>query len=349
MTERQKLLGLDTDELGAVAVESGEKAYRGRQIAGWLYSRGAREIRDMKNLPTGFRAALEALYTVGRSQVVKAALSKDRTFKLLLKLSDGELIETVGMPYTDRFSCCVSTQAGCPVNCLFCATGASGFKRSLTAAEIVDQVLTVGEYAVTQKALKVNGRVSHVVFMGMGEPLLNYEATLKAVRLLNSELGIGMRNITVSTIGYIPGIYKLAAEHLQLTLAISLHAVDEEQRRKLVPGMSRYSLHEIIEAARAYIRETNRRVTFEYCLLKGVNDSRDDAIRLASLLKGLNCHVNLIPYNNVEGGSFKAPEPKCVADFFTILEASHIQVTQREQRGAGIAAACGQLRAEVCR
>jgi len=134
MTERQKLLGLDTDELGAVAVESGEKAYRGRQIAGWLYSRGAREIRDMKNLPTGFRASLEALYTVGRSQVVKAALSKDRTFKLLLKLSDGELIETVGMPYKDRFSCCVSTQAGCPVNCLFCATGASGFKRNLTAA-----------------------------------------------------------------------------------------------------------------------------------------------------------------------------------------------------------------------
>ena len=344
MTERQKLLGLDTAGLSKLAGELGEKAFRGRQMSEWLYRRGAREISDMSNLPAGFRATLEARYSIGRSEVIKAAKSRDRTFKLLLEMSDGELIETVGMPYTDRFSCCVSTQAGCPVNCLFCATGASGFKRNLMAAEIVDQVLTVGEYAVAEKVMKADGRVSHVVFMGMGEPLLNYEATLKAVHLLNRELGIGMRNITVSTIGYVPGIYKLAAEHLQLTLAISLHATDEELRRKLVPGMSRYSLREIIEAARAYIRETNRRITFEYCLLRGVNDSQDDAIRLVALLKGLNCHVNLIPYNTVEGNDFKTPEPKRVADFFTILEASHIQVTQREQRGAGIAAACGQLR-----
>lgn len=340
----QRLLGLNTAELGAVAVEKGEKAFRGRQIADWLYRKGIHHIKEMSNLPADFRTALEVSYVVGRSTMVKAAQSRDRTFKLLLRADDGEMIETVGMPYSDRFSCCVSTQAGCTVNCLFCATGAGGFKRNLSAAEIADQVLSVSEYAICRKMLKEDGRVSHVVFMGMGEPLLNYDAVLKAVRILNAEIGIGMRNITISTIGYVPGIYKLASEHLQLTLAISLHTADQAMRRKLVPGMSRYGVSEIIEAARAYVKTTGRRVTFEYCLLKDVNDSKDDAMRLAALLKGLNCHVNLIPYNPVEGSGFKAPEAKRVTDFFKVLEASHIQVTQREQRGAGIDAACGQLR-----
>jgi 23S rRNA (adenine2503-C2)-methyltransferase len=340
----QKLLGLNTEELGKVAVECGDKAFRGKQIADWLYHKGVSEIEEMKNLPAAFRSALAASYIVGRSTVVKAAKSRDRTFKLLLKAADGELIETVGMPNKDRFSCCVSTQVGCAVNCLFCATGASGFKRNLSAAEIVDQVLTVGEYAVSQGLLREEGRVSHVVFMGMGEPLMNYEATLKAVHLLNLEMNTGMRNLTISTIGYVPGIFKLAGEHLQLTLAISLHTADDDLRRKLAPGMSRYKLTEVIGAAREFIKETGRRVTFEYCLLKDVNESKEDAIRLAALLKGLNCHVNLIPYNLVAGSGFKPPEAEKVAAFFTILEASHIQVTQREQRGVGIDAACGQLR-----
>ena len=340
----QKLLGLNIAELGAAAGEAGEKAFRGKQIADWIYHKGIHGVEGMSNLPAAFRAALAERYAVGRSTIVKAGQSRDRTFKLLLRADDGELIETVGMPYTDRFSCCVSTQAGCAVNCLFCATGAGGFKRNLSPAEIIDQVLTVGEYAAGKKILGKDGRVSHVVFMGMGEPLLNYDAVLKSVHLLNTELGIGMRNMTVSTIGYVPGIYKMAGERLQLTLAISLHTSDQDLRRKLVPGMSRYSLAEIIEAARDYVRATGRRITFEYCLLKGVNDGKDDAIRLAALLKGLNCHVNLIPYNSVEGSGFKAPEAAQVSAFYTILEASHIQVTQREQRGAGIDAACGQLR-----
>jgi 23S rRNA (adenine2503-C2)-methyltransferase len=340
----QKLLGLNTEELGAVAVECGDKAFRGKQMADWIYHKGVTAIEEMGNLPAAFRAELSARYTIGRSTIVKAGKSRDRTFKLLLKTADGELIETVGMPNKDRFSCCVSTQAGCAVSCLFCATGASGFKRNLSAAEIVDQVLTVGGYAVSQLLLKEDGKVSHVVFMGMGEPLMNYEATLKAVHLLNLEMNTGMRNLTISTIGYVPGIYKLASEHLQLTLAISLHTSDDDLRRKLVPGMSRYSLAEIIGAAREFIKETGRRVTFEYCLLKDVNDSKEDAIRLAALLKGLNCHVNLIPYNVVPGTGFKPPEAGRVAEFYKILEASHIQVTQREQRGVGIDAACGQLR-----
>ncbi len=342
--DMQKLLGLNTDELGAIAQTINERTFRGKQMADWLYRRGARHIQEMKDLPVSFRAALSDHFMVGRSSVSKASISRDRTFKLLLKSGDDELIEMVGMPYTDRFSCCVSSQAGCAVNCLFCATGAGGFKRNLSAAEIVDQVLTAGEYAVEKGIVDVGRRISHVVFMGMGEPLLNYDAVLKSVTLLNREMGIGMRNITVSTIGYIPGIYKLAAEHLQVTLAISLHAAEESLRRKLVPGMDRYSLSEIISAARDYIKETGRRITFEYCLLKDVNDSKDDAIKLAALLKGLNCHVNLIPYNEVAGSGFCSPEPYRVADFFTILAASHIQVTRREQRGAGIDAACGQLR-----
>lgn len=340
----QKLMGLNTDELSAVVVESGEKAFRGKQIADWLYRKGVRQIEDMKNLPAEFRSELAASYQVGRSEIVKTSKSRDRTFKLLLKAADGELVETVGMAYADRFSCCVSTQVGCAIGCLFCATGAGGFKRNLSADEIVDQVLTVGEYAVSQRLLGSEGRVSHVVFMGMGEPLMNYDATLKAVHLLNTEMGMGMRNLTVSTIGYVPGIYKLGAEHLQLTLAISLHSSDDELRKKLIPGMSRYKLPEIIGAAREFVKETGRRVTFEYCLLKGVNDSKESAISLAALLKGLNCHVNLIPYNSVAGSGFKPPDPVRVTEIFTILEASHIQVTQREQRGAGIDAACGQLR-----
>jgi 23S rRNA (adenine2503-C2)-methyltransferase len=192
--------------------------------------------------------------------------------------------------------------------------------------------------------LPPGGRVSHVVFMGMGEPLMNYDATLTAVKLLNVELNIGMRNITISTIGYIPGIYRLAKEHLQLTLAVSLHASEDVLRRRLVPGMSRYSLKEIIEAGHDYFKETGRRVTYEYCLLMGVNDSRSEAAGLAVLLKGMNCHVNLIPLNPIEGKNYKSPRTDQAADFRRVLEDAGVPVTQREQRGAGIEAACGQLR-----
>jgi 23S rRNA (adenine2503-C2)-methyltransferase len=204
--------------------------------------------------------------------------------------------------------------------------------------------LAVGEVALKEKLLGAGGRISHVVFMGMGEPLINYDATLAAIKLLNTELNIGMRNITVSSIGYVPGIYRLAKEQLQLTLAVSLHASEDTLRRRLVPGMSRYKLKEIIDACRAYFRDTGRRITFEYCLLKGINDTKDDAIRLAALLKSINCHVNLIPFNPVEGSGYKSPEPGRLADFRQVLEDASIPVTQREQRGAGIDAACGQLR-----
>jgi 23S rRNA (adenine2503-C2)-methyltransferase len=290
---------------------------------------------------------LEEGYETGRSKVKKASMADDGTFKLLLKPAFGELVEAVGIPYQDRFSCCVSTQIGCPVGCAFCATGASGFKRNLAAGEIIDQVISVGEYARSRKQLAADGRVSHVVFMGMGEPLLNYEATLAAVRLINGEFNIGMRNITLSTIGYVPGIYRLASEDLQLTLAVSLHAADDDLRRKLVPGMTRYSLQEITDACKHYFRETKRRVTFEYCMLKGVNDGQADAARLATMLKGLSCHVNVIPFNSYKGSSFHAAEAARIAAFCRVLEEADVAVTRREQRGAGIEAACGQLRRQA--
>jgi len=326
-----------------LAADLGEKEFRGKQVAEWIYRHGSRRVNDMANLPAAFRIKLDESWEVGRSTIERTSMGSDGTFKLLLRPYYAELVETVGMPFEERFSCCVSTQVGCPVGCAFCATGAGGFKRNLAAGEIIDQVLTVSEVAAKKKMLTPEGRISHVVFMGMGEPLLNYDATLAAVHLINDEVKIGMRNITVSTIGYVPGIYRLAAERLQLTLAVSLHAGDDGLRRKLVPGMSRYLLKDILAACQHYYNHTGRRITFEYCLLKGVNDSPAEAAGLASLLKGLNCHINLIPFNEVPQGNFRRPDSPVIRAFRQVLENAGITVTQREQRGAGIQAACGQL------
>jgi 23S rRNA (adenine2503-C2)-methyltransferase len=329
------LIGLSTDELCALVQEFGEPAYRGKQLAEWIYWHGARTFEEMTSLPDKLRANLSTKYEIGRSETAAVQRSRDGTIKLLLALQDGSKVETVGIPYADRFSCCLSTQVGCPVGCVFCATGLGGFSRNLTAGEIVDQVLEVQEAA--------QSRVDHVVFMGMGEPLLNYDATLKAVRLLNGEMGMAMRHLTLSTVGYVPGIRRLAQEKLQVTLAVSLHAPTDELRRKLIPGM-KWSLAEIMDACREYLRQTGRRVTFEYCLLEGVNDSVAEARALAKLLQGMNCHVNLIPYNPVPGVTFYKRPRKGIRAFREVLEGAGIQVTQRVLRGADIDAACGQLK-----
>jgi len=377
------LLGLDTAELCALVQEHGEPAYRGQQLAVWIYQHGVRTFDEMTNLPDKLRARLSREFQVGRSETVAVQRSRDGSIKLLLELADssnlipspstgesqgegetdkiplnlplpkgevigvpftkeeaslvGDTVETVGIPYADRFSCCLSTQVGCPVGCVFCATGMGGFSRNLTAGEIVDQVLAVQETAG-------NRRVDHAVFMGMGEPLLNYKATIKAIRLLNEELGMAMRHLTVSTVGFVPGIRRLAQEKTQVTLAVSLHAATDSLRRRLVPGM-KFRLTEIISSCQEYLRLTGRRVTFEYCLLDGVNDGIAEAQALARLLQGMNCHVNLIPYNPVQGlVVYKRPR-KAIRDFRKVLEEAGIQVTQRVQRGADISAACGQLRA----
>jgi 23S rRNA (adenine2503-C2)-methyltransferase len=337
MTEA--LLGRDTGELTLLAQREGEPAYRGRQLVAWIYQRRACSYDDMSDLPAALRARFSQLYAVGCPSQVAKKQSTDGTFKLLLEMRDGARVEAVGLPYEDRFSCCVSTQVGCAVGCLFCATGLSGFVRNLDAGEIVGQVLAVERES--------GSRIDHVTFMGMGEPLMNYDATLKALRLLNVEKGIAARSLTVSTSGYVPGIVKLAREKLQITLAISLHAAHDELRKRLVPGMTRWPISELMAAAREYLGLTNRRLTFEYCMLDGVNDSLDEAKRLTALLRGMNCHINLIPYNRVTDLNLKPSSDQQVKAFRQVLSDAGIQVTQRQEKGADIDAACGQLRRRI--
>ena len=342
------LLGFDTSELRAFVQSLGEQAYRGNQIAEWIYQRHARSFEAISNLSKALRARLNEVADVGRSEIVREQRSRDGTVKLLLKLSDGETIETVGLPYEDRLSCCVSSQVGCPMRCDFCATGLSGYTRNLTAGEIVEQVVTVNEVLSIRNPPKQSGeirnRVNHVVFMGMGEPLLNVDNVLKAVRLLNKEIGIAMRQLTISTVGIVPGIRRLAEEKLQLTLAVSLHAPTDELRARLIPTMRKWSVQDIIAACHEYVEKTGRRVTFEYVLLSGVNDNPAEARELARVLRGLICHVNLIPFNPVAELGYHAPTSERIRAFREILERARISVTQRVQRGADIDAACGQLR-----
>ena len=343
---RDPLVGKTICELIALAEAHGQPAYRGEQIGEWLYQHSVHSIEDMTSLPMKFRSELAEHYVIGRSRIAAEYQSKDNTLKLLLALNDSERIETVGIPYADRFSCCVSTQVGCPVGCIFCATGQSGYRRNLSTGEIVDQVLTIQDSAQSSKIpiKHGNSRVSHVVFMGMGEPLLNYDATIAALHIMNSEMGISMRHLTISTAGYVPGIRKLLREKLQLTLAVSLHAPTNAQRQKLLPQMAEWTVNDIINTCKDYMQATGRRITFEYCLLQDINDGTHDAKELATVIKDLNCHVNLIPYNAIDGFRFRAPAKEVIRQFRETLENKGITVTQRMQRGATISAACGQLR-----
>jgi 23S rRNA (adenine2503-C2)-methyltransferase len=343
------LLGLNTHEMMMLMQENNAPAYRGKQLADWIYRHGAHDFDDMINLPGSLRTDLAGSYKIGRSQIANIQKSKDGTIKLLLTMHDKSKIETVGLPYTDRFSCCTSTQVGCPIGCIFCATGLNGYSRNLTAGEIVDQVLTIQETTQNQ-SLKLDDRcrrIDHVIFMGMGEPLLNYDETIKALHLLNSEVGVSMRHLTVSTVGFVPGILRLTQEKLQLTLAVSLHAPTDALRNRIIPGMAKWSIAAIMEACHKYTQVTGRRVTFEYCLLDRVNDDASEAIELVKVLHGFNCHVNLIAYNPVAGLPFNAPIQKRVRDFREILEKAGVPVTQRMPRGSDIDAACGQLRQRI--
>ncbi|MGQ9764604.1 MAG: 23S rRNA (adenine(2503)-C(2))-methyltransferase RlmN [Armatimonadota bacterium] len=328
------ILGLSASEISSLCEQLGEPRYRGNQIAEWIYRKGVRDFDSMTNLPKLLRQRLGQIAVIGRSQVLRELRSEDGTTKFLLGLADGETVEAVLLPYPDRVSVCVSTQVGCPVGCVFCATGDTGFIRNLTAGEIVDQVITLGE----------GTRVTHVVFMGMGEPLLNFQNVLEAVQLIRDELGISIRRMTISTVGITPVIRRMAEMDLQLTLAVSLHAPNQELRSKLVPLSAKYPLDELIEACREYADATKRRITFEYLLLAGVNDSPSHASRLARLVKGMLCHINLIPFNEVIGKAFRRPSKQTTSAFREVLERSELEVTQRLERGHSIAAACGQLR-----
>jgi 23S rRNA (adenine2503-C2)-methyltransferase len=340
------LLDLDRQELCELAGNQGFPRYRGNQIADWIFHSGVHTFGQMTNLPPVIRQQLNNKYLIGRSKILKIQKSKDGTIKLLLRLVDDNTIETVGIPHRGRYSCCVSTQVGCSMGCLFCATGLSGFKRNLTSGEILDQVLSISDAIKSSKHVsqRTDHIIDNIVFMGMGEPLLNYPATLKSIRMINEELGIGARRITISTIGIIPAIEKLKAESMQFTLAVSLHAPTEELRKHLLPGTKKWALHNLISCCREYIEKTGRRVTFEYCLMEDVNDKDEHAVRLAEILSPLRSHVNIIPYNNIAGLPFRAPSNNRVEHFIKILEEAGLNITRRVRRGGDINAACGQLR-----
>jgi 23S rRNA (adenine2503-C2)-methyltransferase len=338
--------GLTATELETLVQDEGFPPFRGRQAAESLYLNHVSSFDDMKNIPAALRSKLTEKYDISIGKVITTLHSQDSTAKLLIELRDGLRVETVGLPYPDRFSCCISTQVGCSIGCLFCASGKDGFVRNLEAGEIIGQVFAIRELIRQGKILTTekNRRIDHIVFMGMGEPLLNYDATVKTIHLLNSEMGIAARNITVSTAGIVPGIQRLADEHLQITLAVSLHAPNDTLRKKLVPGITAWSVADIMNASREYFQKTGRRVSFEYCMLDGVNDGEKEARELTVLLARLNCHVNLIRFNTVSGSTFKPSSPERLTVFRSILEEAGIQVTQRFERGTGIDAACGQLR-----
>lgn len=331
------LLGKSLDELTQWVQEKGQPAYRGRQLHQWLYEKGIRSMNEITVFPKKWREEVEA-QPIGRSMIAQRRIAPDKTRKYLLRLDDGELIETVGIPTAKRLTVCVSSQVGCPMACDFCATGKGGFTRNLKAHEIVDQVLTVSE--------DFQQRVSHVVFMGMGEPLLNLDPVITAVKSLNQDVGIGQRCLTVSTVGIPKTIPRLATHKLQITLAISLHASNQSLREQLIPSGGGYSLSEIIADCRDYVQKTHRRISFEYILLAGVNDTPDHAQELAQLLRGFQSHVNLIPYNPISEVDYQRPDENRIEWFRSTLEDANIAVSVRYSRGLEADAACGQLRAK---
>lgn len=333
---QRPLLGMNQAELTDWVQTQGQPAYRGKQLHQWIYSKGARSLADITVFPKNWRQAMEHI-SVGRSEIHHRSVAPDQTVKFLLRLNDGHIIEAVGIPTDKRLTVCVSSQVGCPMACDFCATGKGGFVRNLATHEIVDQVLTV------QAAFEQ--RVSNIVFMGMGEPLINGENVVAAVQCLNQDIGIGQRSITVSTVG-IPGqIRRLAEHHLQITLAVSLHASNQPLRTELIPSAQHYPLTELLDECREYVAITGRRVTFEYILLAGLNDCEQHATELTQLLRGFQSHVNLIPYNPISEVDYQRPSRKRVKQFTSSLKAAGIAVSVRYSRGLEKDAACGQLRA----
>lgn len=336
------LPGATREEILQVMRTLGQPDYRAQQIAEWVYRKGVHTYDEMTNLPLSLRHALPGLLLLQRLGVVRAQHSADGTVKYLFALADGERVEAVFLPYDDRTSVCISSQVGCAAGCRFCATAQMGFSRNLTAGEMVDEVLSIQQLS--------GQRISHVVYMGMGEPLWNLQEVVKSILLLNREVGISQRHITVSTVGVVPSIYELAQHRLQITLAISLHAPDDDLRARIMPVGRKWKVKELIDAARHYTEVTGRKVTFEYLLLRGVNDEPHHAQALARLVKGLVCNVNLIPFNQVETpDGFTRPEPSRVARFRKVLEEAGIAVTQRVEKGHDISAACGQLKLETAR
>lgn len=330
---------LSEKEMEELALSLGEKAFRGKQLFQWVHDKRVESFDEMSNLSASFREKLKEKYTIsGVTQVEKQVSQKGDTAKYLFALEDGNVIESVWMKYHHGNSVCISSQVGCRMGCTFCASTLTGLARNLTAGEMLSQIYEIQR--------DTGERVSNVIVMGMGEPLDNYDNLLHFLRLVSHEKGIciSQRNITVSTCGLVEQIRRLAEENLQITLAISLHAPNDEIRRRTMPVANRYGIDEIIQACRDYFAATGRRITFEYSMIRGVNDKKEHAEELAERLRGLNCHINLIPLNEVKERECLRSRKEDIQQFKLVLEKNHRNVTIRREMGSDIDAACGQLR-----
>jgi 23S rRNA (adenine2503-C2)-methyltransferase len=331
-------------ELEELAVELGASRYRGRQLATWIYRKGVTDLEAMTDLPREFRAAMAERAVVSLPEVERITPSQDSSRKLVFRLSDDCRVSAVLMPDEDRITLCLSTQVGCGYGCTFCLTGTMGLERNLTPDEIVGQLLAAN------RLLDEGQRVTHLVFMGMGEPLANLAAVVKSIRIMiDARLGIGYspRRITVSTVGLVSGIERLGRENLKVNLAISLHAATDQTRGQLMPVNRSWNLAALMDAVRRYPLAPRQRVFFEYVMLEGVNDSLQDAEQLARLLRGIKAKVNLIPFNDWEGSSFRRPPLARILAFQGALLNAGITTTVRWSKGEDIGAACGQLREPV--
>lgn len=339
---KRNIKNLNCGELAAFLAERKQPPYRAKQIRQWLFQKRARSFADMTNLSRSLREQLEESFTIGRIEMIRRSDSTDGTAKFLFGLDDGASIESVLIPEPRRLTLCISTQAGCGFGCAFCATAVLGLKRNLAAGEMVDQVIEAG------RSLGAGQRITHVVLMGMGEPLANYAETLKALEIISDSewgLGISPRRVTLSTVGLVPQMQKLM-EETRVNLAVSLHAPDDGLRGELMPVNRKYSLSQLLECCRKLPIPRRKRITFEYVLLGGVNDSEEQARELAGLLRGIPSKVNLIPFNPHPGSAFSRPAAERIERFQNVLRDLGVQINVRRPRGDDIQAACGQLQGE---
>lgn len=330
------ILSLSLDELEKAVTDLGEQKFRAKQIFEWLHIKKVTSFNEMTNLSSALRTKLDEGFYITNISVIRKLVSRDGTVKYLFALPDGTAVESVVMNYKHGNSLCISTQVGCKMGCSFCASTIAGFERNLTPSEMLSQVYFTD---------KEHG-ISSIVLMGIGEPLDNFDNVMKFLSILSSEAGhnMSLRHVSLSTCGIVPKIYELKERDLGITLSISLHAPDDELRKKIMPIALRYSVDELITACKDYFNATGRRISFEYSLIDGVNDTDECAIKLANLLKGFNCHVNLIPINEVKERSYKASKIKSVERFKDILTKRGVNATVRRTLGTDISAACGQLR-----
>ena len=328
----------DLNELKEELINIGEKPFRAEQIFKWLYQEKVKSFDDMTNLSLELREKLKQNYTICNFKILRKQESRDGTIKYLFDVLDGNAIETVLMSYHHGYSICVSSQIGCKMGCKFCASTGINFIRNLSSGEIVEQILAVEQ--------DTGYRISNVVLMGIGEPLDNYDNVVNAIHIINNPKGIniGARHISLSTSGLVPKIYKIAEENIQCTLSISLHATNNEKRSSMMPVNDAYPIEQLIKACKDYIEKTNRRISFEYALAKDNNDNIEDAKELVKLLKGMLCHVNLIPINKIENGKFDKSSNENIIKFRDYLNDHGIVATIRRELGSDIDAACGQLR-----